>query len=250
MNPEQIARQVRTLGVDHHTAVHIMVNAVAVNHGLPAPWDAPDLDLPALEDIAEIGDVHQLLLGGKRGEQGSYFTPAPLAEFTTRASIDVPLARGTHPLSVLAMDPSCGAGVFLVMAARRLARALLAVDFDVTDPQPWMVRNVLPLIAVECVFGVDIDPIAVDLAKSALWLEAGGIPPITFMDRNVICGDTLSGAEPPKLRERLHGHLASGPAVPDPVSAKPVKPQQAKPAAATTEGTLFDLLGDEGNAAA
>jgi hypothetical protein len=52
---------------------------------------------------------------------------------------------------------------------------------------------------------MDIDPVAVDLARAALWIEAGGEQPIGFMDRNVVVVNSLSGpdAQPPKLAERL-----------------------------------------------
>lgn len=205
MTPTVVAKKIRDLGVDHHEAVRAMVNAVAVNRGLAAPWDAPPLDLPTLADINEVGEVHEILLGrqdGKRGEQGSYFTPVIVADAITRISIELPLQQGKHPLSILAMDPACGAGVFLVSAAQKLTLAWLAIELGVLDPPDWMLRAALPLVASECVFGVDIDPVAVELAKAAMWLEAGGIPPITWMDRNIICGNTLEGDEPPKLRQR------------------------------------------------
>ena len=64
---------------------------------------------------------------------------------------------------------------------------------------------VLPDVLAETIFGMDIDPAAVDVCKAALWFEVGGERPITFLDRNVVCCDTLSGpdAQPPKLAERL-----------------------------------------------
>lgn len=212
--PAAAAKKIQALGIDHHTAIHVMVNAIATNRGLRAPWDAPPLELPMLTSVYDIGEVHQILLGrqdGKRGAQGSYFTPEPLADFTTRVSIEAPLLQGKHPMDVLAMDPSCGAGVFLVAAARKLAIAWLAIDFPSWDelPPEWQFRSAIALIASECVFGVDIDPIAIDLAKSWLWLETGGFPPITWMDRNIIVGDTLAGDEPPKLTERLAARKAS-----------------------------------------
>jgi hypothetical protein len=206
MTPTAVAKKVRALEVDHHLAVHVMVNAIATNRGLRAPWDAPQLDLPTLTSVFDIGEVHQVLLGrqdGKRGAQGSYFTPEALADFTTRVSIEMPLMQGKHPMDVLAFDASCGAGVFLVAAARKLTMAWLAIEFGSDEPPPeWQFRSALALVAAECVFGVDIDPIAVDLSKSWLWLEAGGAPPITWMDRNIIVGNTLEGDEPPKLGER------------------------------------------------
>lgn len=207
VTPASVAKKIHALGIDHHVAVHVMVNAIAANRGLRAPWDAPSPELPTLTSVYDIGEVHQLLLGGhdgKRGAQGSYFTPEPLADFMTRISIEAPLLQGKHPMDVLAVDPSCGGGVFLVAAARKLSIAWLALEFGSDElPPEWQFRAAMALVASECVFGIDIDPIAVDISKSWLWLETGGVPPITWMDRNIIIGDTLAGDEPPKLAERL-----------------------------------------------
>jgi hypothetical protein len=90
-----------------------------------------------------------------------------------------------------------------VSAARRIAGRYAALILG-AQPDESMVRLVLPEVMTECVFGLDIDPVAVTLAKSALWLETLGKEDITFMDRNVIVGNPLSGpgAMPPKLEER------------------------------------------------
>jgi hypothetical protein len=49
-----------------------------------------------------------------------------------------------------------------------------------------------------CIRGIDLDPVAVALARTALWLEvaASRSHPMSFMDRNVICGDALAGPDP------------------------------------------------------
>lgn len=212
MTPVMAARKIRGLGIDPATAAHGLVNAIAADRGFAPPWDAPHVNLPALADVNEVGEVHQLLLGGqdaKRGEQGSYYTPDPLTQFMSRFVMDVQISRlgDRHPLDMLVIDPSCGAGVFLVRAARTLTARLIELELG-REPTDELVRGFLPYLAGDCIFGVDIDPVAVDLAKSALWLEANGVPPITWMDRNIICGNTLEGDEPPKLRERQNAAQA------------------------------------------
>jgi hypothetical protein len=57
----------------------------------------------------------------------------------------------------------------------------------------------------QCVFGVDLDPVAVEIARAACWLEAGGTRPLGWMDDNIIAGDTLAGVLPKPLRDRLDG---------------------------------------------
>lgn len=206
MNPAAVAAKSRELGLEPHAAAHGLVNAIAIDRGLTPPWDAPHDGLPVLADVNAIGDVHQLLLGGqdaKRGEQGSYYTPDPLTKFMSRFVLDINLTRlgDRHPLDMLVLDPSCGAGAMLVRAARTLAARLVEIELH-REPTEDLIRGFLPYLAPDCIFGVDIDPVAVDLAKSALWLEANGVPDITWMDRNIICGNTLDGDEPPRLRER------------------------------------------------
>ncbi|MGW4754357.1 hypothetical protein [Streptomyces chartreusis] len=49
---------------------------------------------------------------------------------------------------------------------------------------------------------MDIDPVAIDVAKTALWLEAGGRVRFTFMDRNVIVGNALDDEMPPAFSEQ------------------------------------------------
>lgn len=215
MTPHAVAAQLRKLGLDPHAAAHGLVNAIAADRGLPPPWDADHTGLPVLADVNAIGDVHQLLLGGqdaKRGEQGSYYTPDPLTQFMSRFVMDINLSRlgDRHPLDMLVLDPSCGAGAMLVRAARALTTRLIEIELD-CDPTEYLIRGLLPHLAGDCIFGVDVDPVAVDLAKSALWLESNGVPDITWMDRNIICGNTLDGDEPPRLRER-QASAASGPA--------------------------------------
>ncbi|MFD0509277.1 N-6 DNA methylase [Streptomyces chiangmaiensis] len=142
----------------------------------------------------------------KRGEQGSWYTPPELAHEMCRLAIGPQLDRlQQHPnpenvLQVLAMDPCCGAGVFLIEATRLIAERFALRLFG-TAPEA-AIKAVIPTVLRECIFGVDIDPVAIDLAKTALWLEAGGRVPFTFMDRNVIVGNALDDEMPPAFSEQ------------------------------------------------
>lgn len=197
---------------------HTLVNHIAEARGLPAPWPETSTELPswmAGEDVsdwgvAELGAFRERLLSAEdRASGGSWYTPPQVADFMTQFSIGPiidRLAKVDDPgnaLQVLAIDPSCGAGVFLVSAARLIAYRYAGLIAK-AEPTEWMVRHVMPEVMSECVFGVDIDPVAVDLARSVLWLEIGGTEPVTFMDRNVICGDVLAQDLPPKFEE-LYG---------------------------------------------
>jgi hypothetical protein len=193
-----------------------VVNRVAESRGLSAPW--PDLDAalpPWLESadvtgwgVAEFGAMRERLAKKEeRDQRGLWYTPPLAADFMTSFSINPILDRladiedPANALQVLALDPACGAGVFLVSAARLIAGRYASLIAR-SEPTEWMVQHVMPEVLSECVFGIDIDPVAVDLAKASLWLEIDGTEPFTFMDRNVICGNALAGDSPPKLEER------------------------------------------------
>lgn len=162
-------------------------------------WSAP-----------EFGPIYEHLLaqrpGSARQTQGAWYTPPEIARFMSRTALDIALnrlAESDDPhdmLLVLALDPACGAGVYPLEAARHIAVRYARRLFG--SATPATVRAVMPDVMTECIFGIDIDPIAVELTRTALWLEVGDSEPWGFMDRNVICGNALDGDEPPKLAER------------------------------------------------
>ena len=161
-------------------------------------------------DMCDIGGAYEHLLHPEeRMSKSAFYTPPEAARFMVRFSLSqaaAMLAADPDPRAVLrivAVDPSCGAGVFLVEAARYIT-AVLARRLS-GRPDPGLARLMLPEVMAECVFGMDTDPVAVDLARAALWFEAGGEGPVTFMDRNVVVVNPLSGpdAQPPKLAQKL-----------------------------------------------
>lgn len=180
----------------------------------PKPMTAGCRALMRIENVAtwsapEFGPVYEYLLtnapGKQREKQGSWYTPPLVAEWMARTALDIPLnrfARSEDPgdmLLVLAVAPACGAGIYPLMAARHIATRYARRLFGQAPPEA--VRAVMPEVMEECIFGIDIDPIAVELTKAALWLEIDGSEPFGFMDRNVICGNALDRDLPPKLAE-------------------------------------------------
>ena len=167
-------------------------------------------------DVSDVAAAYETLLNpGQREEQGSFYTPPPAAAAMVRLSLAQAvkmLAADRDPralLQVLAVDPACGAGVFLVEAARYIASVFAARLRGRADPR--LARIMLPDVMAECIFGMDTDPVAVDLARAALWAEMGGEYPAGYMNRNVVVVDPLSGpdAQPPKLAERLGDDVAA-----------------------------------------
>ncbi|AXK34663.1 hypothetical protein DVA86_20435 [Streptomyces armeniacus] len=212
-------------GADGHR--HIMrlaVNAAAAARNYPQPWH---VELPVdtaervtklltdLGDLAtwgapELGSLHEQLLAAEdRSASGSWYTPPELAQPLTRAALSevTDLYLEDNPGDVLAvtvLDPAVGGGVFLVAAARLLAAAYTALLYGTNRPAPLTVQAVMPDVLKSCVYGIDTDPVAVDLAKSACWLETSGLTPIGWLDDNIIVGNALAGDLPPALTARLN----------------------------------------------
>ena len=101
----------------------------------------------------------------------------------------------THALLTLrVLDPACGSGHFLLAAARRLGKELAKIRTGEEEPAPERVREATREVIGHCIYGVDKNPLAVELCKVALWIESQ-VPgkPLTFLDHRIRCGDSLVG---------------------------------------------------------
>src|SRR6266567_2623672 len=155
--------------------------------------------------------------GNDRKSTGSYYTPTSLIDClldstldpvlddatkqaeiaATAAGTDVPTAIAEALLSVTVCDPACGSGHFLVAAARRIAKRVAAVREHNPEPTLESLRMALHDVIARCVYGVDVNPMAVELAKVSLWLEAlDPGKPLSFLDAHIKCGNALIGATP------------------------------------------------------
>ena len=144
--------------------------------------------------------------GNSRKTSGSYYTPAPLVDQLVRSTIDpllesrlkdlrTPAERETALLSLAILDPACGSGHFLLAAARRIAERLAQVrsgDDDVLTAASF--RTALRDVVSHCIYGTDLNPLALELAKTALWLETL-VPgqPLSFLDAHFACGNAVLG---------------------------------------------------------
>ena len=161
-----------------------------------------------------VGDNHAeegSAKGNARKLTGSYYTPDSLVQELIKSALD-PVIEQTlkdnpqEPVKALltlsVCDPACGSGHFLLAAARRLAETvakLRAVDGNPTQDD---YRHALRQVVGHCIFGVDKNPMAVELAHTALWLEAyTPDAPLTFLEHHIRCGDALLGVLDPKILE-------------------------------------------------
>src|SRR5262249_17330346 len=117
--------------------------------------------------------------GGEPASTGSYYVPAALVDCLLDTALDPVLdAAGESGgaektlLSVTVCDPACGSGQFLVAAARRIAKRVAAAREHSPEPSANAVRQALHDVVGNCVFGVDVSDMAVELAKACLWLES------------------------------------------------------------------------------
>lgn len=163
-----------------------------------------------------------MVRSGNRRDTGTHYTPKALAEEVVEHTL-APLcfspgpAEGADPgvwrpkkaeelLKLRVLDPAMGSGAFLVSACRYLADRVVEAWLREPELPPEIARDVdrddheqlhqiaRRLVADRCLYGVDRDPMAVELAKLSLWLVtlAKGRP-FSFLDHALRCGDSLIG---------------------------------------------------------
>jgi hypothetical protein len=140
--------------------------------------------------------------GNARKTSGSYYTPDALVKLLLDSTLEPVLdaAEARNPsdpaveiLKLSIIDPACGSGHFLLGAARRAA-ARIAKNRSAGAPSQEEFQHALREVVSHCIYGVDRNPMAVELCKVALWIEAlEPGKPLTFLDSHIRCGDSLIG---------------------------------------------------------
>ena len=149
-------------------------------------------------------DSSDLLLTpvGVRKSTGTFYTPRSVTEFMVRRAL-APLVEGATSEEILTLrivDPAMGSGAFLVAACRYLALAYEAAvvregGLSPADVDESARANFRRAIAQRCLFGVDINPMAVQLGRLSLWLTTlAHDKPLTFLDHHLRVGNSLAGA--------------------------------------------------------
>ncbi len=145
--------------------------------------------------------------GSARKLTGSYYTPDSLVQELIKSAlepkINEALSQSDPRAALLALkviDPACGSGHFLLAAARRIAAevAILDAESDVSEAQ--LFRHALREVVARCIYGVDLNPLAVELCQTALWLETlEPGKPLGFLDHHVRHGNSLVGILDPAI---------------------------------------------------
>ncbi|MCG6133485.1 MAG: N-6 DNA methylase [Nostoc sp. LLA-1] len=158
----------------------------------------------------------KLLYGSDRKTTGSYYTPPQLVHQLIKTALEPVIedklaqvrSQTTTPsnpdelrrnleqglLSLKVCDPACGSGHFLLAAARRVGKELAKVRTGEAEPGSEPLKLAIRDVIQNCIYGVDLNPLAVDLCKVALWIE--GFPgklPLSFLDHRIKCGNSLVG---------------------------------------------------------
>jgi len=176
-------------------------------------------------DVEELGSVYESLLefqpqiisqgqipvfdlipiGEERRTTGSHYTPTELVNPLIQHALDPVIAdrlksastkeeKETALLSIKVCDLACGSGHFLLAAARRLGKELARVETNEDEPAPERIREAIRRVIAHCIYGVDKNPLAVELCRVALWLESHESgKPLTFLEHRIRCGDSIVG---------------------------------------------------------
>ena len=203
LNNDVLLGCLRSLGLYQHpdTGQVIRVNYAALN-------------------VEEFGSVYEGLLefepvfhstdnqlefafakGDERAATGSHYTPDELVQPLLKHSLDYLITdklkesdKERALLSLRVADIACGSGHILLAAARRIATELAVVRTGEEQPSPTAFRTAVRDVIRECIYGVDYNPLAVELCKVALWLEAHSPgQPLNFLDHHIKNGNAIVG---------------------------------------------------------
>lgn len=181
-------------------------------------------------DVEEFGSVYEGLLelkikidtrpgsdelicdfdrSNERSKSGSHYTPEELVQPLIKHSLDYLIEDRVKPyqekkaskeqtvkalLSLKICDVACGSGHILLSAARRVAMEIARIQTDEEQPNPLATRKALREVIRHCIYGVDKNPLAIELCKIAFWLEAHNPgEPLNFLDHHIKCGDAIVG---------------------------------------------------------
>ena len=189
-----------------------------------------------IERAVVSGDYKLVADQADRKATGSYYTPHIVVEFIGQNTL-LPLlkeieaeCKGDPQLiieRVLAqriLDPAMGSGHFLVFAVEYLADyvsgqlGLLRAALQTSKKKPSVpkflslsldagIEFIRARIAERCIFGLDINPLAVELAKLSLWIStAGKHSPLSFLNHHLRCGDSLLGVSSTEFHHDLFAY--------------------------------------------
>lgn len=158
---------------------------------------------PAVSEIHGRWTFH-FVRGDERSRTGSHYTPEELVQPLLKHSLDHLIAdclkkptkaeKEKALLTLKVCDVACGSGHILLAAARRIGTDLAVLRTGDDQPSPTAFREAVRDVIRHCIYGMDLNPLAVELCKVALWLEAH-LPgqALSFLDHRIKCGNAIVG---------------------------------------------------------
>lgn len=153
--------------------------------------------------------------GMMRKQSGSYYTRTDLVEELIQSAL-VPVVeqklngisnvqdKVSELLSIKVCDPACGSGHFLIAANNYLGLRLAKLRCDSEYPSDREIGLAKRDVLIHCIYGVDINPMAVELAKVSLWINACVKEyPLNFLDHHIKCGNSLVGTTSELMRNGI-----------------------------------------------
>ncbi|MHA1338827.1 MAG: Eco57I restriction-modification methylase domain-containing protein [Promethearchaeota archaeon] len=157
-----------------------------------------------------------LAAGTERKSTGTYYTPKELIDIliktTLKRVVEDKLAKAGNStkdkenaiLDIKVCDPACGGGTFLLATMDYLGKILAEIRTGKNDPLEDYLRDARRDVLQHCIYGVDLNPLAVELAKISLWLRAAvKDKPLNFLDNHIKCGNSLVGLGQKKKIKRF-----------------------------------------------
>ena len=170
----------------------------------------------------ELGSVYESLLemhpviqgnyfnldvtsGNERKTSGSFYTPPALVDSLVDTALVPVMEEAVRKgktteekenalLGLKVCDPACGSGHFLIGAAHRMGKRLAQIRSGDEEPGFYVLQTAVRDVIAHCIYGVDINPMAVELCKVSLWIES--MAPgkaLMFLDHRIRCGNSLLG---------------------------------------------------------
>lgn len=167
-----------------------------------------DVDYPANSFILDPR-------GSDRKSTGSYYTPQSLVQQLIKSALEPVIEQKLSDknsrnekekalLSIKICDPACGSAAFLIAACNRLGKELAIVRAGIDVPSQQEIQQAKRDILTHCIYGVDLNPLAVELAKVSLWINAAvKDKPLNFLDHRIKCGNSLIGATPELMKNGI-----------------------------------------------
>ncbi|KAB1198128.1 MULTISPECIES: Eco57I restriction-modification methylase domain-containing protein [Haloferax] len=157
-------------------------------------------------ETVHSGDFYLDSRGMERKETGSYYTDPKLVQELIKSALepvvndrlakadDTKEAQEAALLDIDVVDPACGSAAFLIAATNYLGRRLAEIREGMEYPLEDDVRDARRSVLQHCIYGVDLNPMAVELAKVSLWIDSAvKDKPLNFLDHHIKCGNSLLG---------------------------------------------------------